>query len=439
MTHASGRTIGIIGGGIIGLCSAYSLLQAGYRVTIFDRNQFSNGCSYGNAGMVVPSHLVPLTQPGMIAKGLHWMFNSTSPFYVKPRLNSNLMRWGWLFYRHATPQHVERSIPALRDLLLLSKKLYQELAAPQVLIGSSRSSARVAVKQSGPRLPIGWQERGLLMLYKTAAAEHELAGEAKLANQAGVDAWTLSATQVQDLERDVEVDVRGAVYYPGDAHLDPGLLMQSLVTYLQKSGVQFVPNQTITGFSTQGSRINGLQTAEGEHAFDEVVIAGGAWSSELADLLGFSLPLQGGKGYSFMLENPTHTINVPAIMLETRTAVTPLGEHLRFAGTLEIAGTDQTVNMGRVRGIANGIQQYYPGMPVGLPAASSVWKGLRPCSPDGLPYIGRVRQFENLTIATGHGMMGVSLGPATGKLVAELIANQPLSLDTAPFRPDRFS
>lgn len=437
MTQRKGGNIGVVGGGIIGLCSAYYLLQAGHRVTVFDRNQFSSGCSYGNAGMVIPSHIISLAQPGMIAKGLRWMLNPTSPFYIKPRLNADLIRWAWLFYRHATPQHVNRAIPALRDLSLLSKKLYQELTALQMPVGSART--KLKQQPPGPNLHIGWQERGLLMLYKTAAAEHESANEAKLANRAGVDAWTLSATQVQDLERDVRVDVRGAIYYPGDAHLDPGLLMQSLLTYLQKNGVQFVGNQSITGFSTQGSRIAGIQTAEGEYAVDEVVIAGGAWSSELTELLGFALPLQGGKGYSFMLENPPRTVNVPAIMQETQATVTPVGGHLRFAGTLEIAGTDQSVNMNRVRGIVNGIRQYYPDMPVGLPAVSSVWKGLRPCSPDGLPYIGRVRQFENLTIATGHGMIGVSLAPATGKLVAETVDNQPLSIDPTPFRPDRFS
>jgi D-amino-acid dehydrogenase len=168
-------------------------------------------------------------------------------------------------------------------------------------------------------------------------------------------------------------------------------------------------------------------------------VAGGSWSPELAKLLGFSLSLQGGKGYSFTLNNLNSSVRVPAIMLEARATATPMGAGLRFAGTLEVAGTDQSVNMNRVRGIVAGIGQYYPELAVELPAVETVWKGLRPCSPDGLPYIGRVRRFENLTLATGHGMMGLSLGPATGKLVAETIANQPLSMDLTPFQPERFS
>ena len=173
--------IGIIGGGIIGLSSAYYLHKAGHQVTVFDQGPIADGCSFGNAGMIVPSHIIPLAQPGMIAKGMRWMLNSTSPFYVKPRLNTDLMRWGWLFYRHSTPEHVERSIPLLRDLSLLSKTLYQDLAA-------------------NGDLDFGWQERGLFMLYKTASAEHEMAEEAEVANRAGVEARVLNGQQVQDLE-----------------------------------------------------------------------------------------------------------------------------------------------------------------------------------------------------------------------------------------------
>lgn len=419
--------IGIIGGGIVGLSSAYYLHRAGHRVTVFDRNRIIDGCSFGNAGMIVPSHIIPLAQPGMIAKGMRWMMKSTSPFYVKPRLNLDLMRWGWLFYRHATPEHVDRAIPALRDISLLSKTLYQELAAS------------TSASDSGTLAPFGWQERGLLMLYKTASAEHELAEEADVANRAGIDAQVLSGQQVQELEPDVRVDVRGAVYYPGDAHLNPGELVRALVTYLKNSGVQFVEEQTVTGFGATGQRLNTIQTSQGEYVVDEVVVAGGAWSPELAKLVGFSLSLQGGKGYSFTLNNLTSSVRVPAIMLEARATATPMGNGLRFAGTLEVAGTDQSVNMNRVRGIVAGINQYYPDLSVTLPTVDTVWKGLRPCSPDGLPYIGHVRGFENLTLATGHGMMGLSLGPGTGKLVTELITNQPLSMDLSPFQPSRFS
>lgn len=414
------NSVTIIGGGVSGLFSAYYLLKAGHSVTIIEQGSFADGCSFGNAGMIVPSHIVPLAQPGMISKGLRWMLKSTSPFYVKPRLSWDLMKWGMLFWKHSTEEHVQRSIPVLRDISLLSKKLFQELAA------------------SG-EADFGWHERGLLMLYKNAETEHEMAEEAHLANQAGITAELLTGAQVQALEPDVRVDVRGAVYYPGDAHITPTLLIKNLVAYLKQRDVRILENEEIVGFEKEGTKIKAVQTNRGRQQVEELVIAAGAWSPVLTEKLGISLPLQGGKGYSFMLNNVNNNIKVPAIMLEARATATPMGSDLRFAGTLEVAGTDMTVNMNRVRGIVQGINNYYPELEVTLPKVESVWRGLRPCSPDGLPYIGRVKGLVNVTLATGHGMMGVSLGPATGKLVAEIVTHTTPTLDVKAFEPLRFS
>ena len=412
--------IGIIGGGVSGLFSAYYLRKEGHEVTILDKGSLDDGCSHGNAGMIVPSHIIPLAAPGMIAKGVRWMLSPTSPFYVKPRLNRDLIRWGWLFHRSATASHVERSIPVLRDLSLLSKKLYQDFA-----------------NHSGAAF--GWEERGLLMLYKTSEAEHEMAEEAAVANKAGIDAQVLSPQQVQDLEPDTRVTVRGAVYYPGDAHIYPNQLIRELINELRRMNVTIREHEAVTDFRVEQDQIKAVVTQAGHYEFDEVVLAAGAWSPELTKKLGLSLPLQGGKGYSFMLTEPPATVRVPAIMLEARATATPMNGHLRIAGTLEIAGTDLSVNPNRVRGIVQSVNQYYPDLPVAMPATETVWRGLRPCSPDGLPYIGRVNHLRNMTLATGHGMMGVSLGPATGKLVAEAINSQAISLPMEPFSPTRFS
>ncbi len=414
------NSVTIIGGGVSGLFSAYYLQKTGHSVTIIEQGAFLDGCSFGNAGMVVPSHIVPLAQPGMIAKGLRWMLKSTSPFYVKPRLSWDLMKWGLLFYKYSTEQHVQRSIPILRDISLLSKKLFQDLAA------------------SGD-VDFGWHERGLLMLYKNADTEHEMAEEAHLANQAGIVAEMLNGAQVQALEPEVRVDVRGAVYYPGDAHITPNLLIKNLLAFLKKQGVQILENEEVLGFEKKGTKIMAVQTAKGSHKTEELIIAAGAWSPVLTEKLGISLPLQGGKGYSFMLKNVKNNIHVPAIMLEARATATPMGGDLRFAGTLEVTGTDMTVNMNRVRGIVQGITNYYPELEVQLPEVDKVWRGLRPCSPDGLPYIGRVKGLDNVTLATGHGMMGVSLGPATGKLVSEIVTGKAESMEVQAFNPLRFS
>lgn len=412
-------SITIIGGGINGLFSAYYLQQQGCDVTVIEQGSFADGCSYGNAGMIVPSHIIPLAQPGMIAKGLRWMLSSTSPFYIKPRLNWGLMRWGMLFWKHSTEAHVHYAVPVLRDISLLSKQLFQDLAQAQPF-------------------DFGWHERGLLMLFKNAATESEMLEEAHVANQAGIDAHLLNGAELQALEPDVRLTVQGGLFYPGDCHLNPNLLISGLVKYLKNKGVRFLENHEVLDFETSGGSLKQVVTSGGTYPTQEVVVASGAWSPVLTEKLGVSLPLQGGKGYSFMLDNARPNVRIPAIMLEARATATPMGNSLRFAGTMEIAGTDLSVNPNRVRGIAQSINQYYPDLPVSVPPTETVWRGLRPCSPDGLPYIGRSVHFKNLTLATGHGMMGISLGPATGKLVAELLTNQPLSMSIQAFDPQRF-
>ncbi len=388
-------------------------------MTIIERGSFTDGCSYGNAGMIVPSHIVPLAQPGMISKGMRWMLDAQSPFYVKPRLSGDLVKWGYLFWKNATEKHVRYAIPHLRDLSLLSKELYQDLA-------------------DEPGFSFGWKEKGLLMLFKNAATRHEMEEEARTANQSGIEAQLLSVLEVQALEPDVHLSVEGAVFYPGDAQIYPNQLIADLVSFLRKSGVGFVENQVVEDFVVQNHKIETISTNGGSYTFDEVVVAAGAWSPILTHKLGLSLPLQGGKGYSFLAGSLTNQMQIPAIMLEARTTATPMAGGVRFAGTLEIAGTDESVNMNRVRGIHNSIQQYYPDIEVAFPEKEDVWSGLRPCSPDGLPYLGRVKGFENLILATGHGMMGVSMGPATGKLVAEIVAGRNTSVNVEAFEPRRF-
>ncbi|MPR32742.1 NAD(P)/FAD-dependent oxidoreductase [Salmonirosea aquatica] len=414
------KSVGIVGGGISGLFSAYYLLEYGCEVTVIEQGSFQDGCSFGNAGMIVPSHIIPLAQPGMITKGMRWMLSYESPFYVKPRLNWGLMKWGYLFWKHSTEAHVHRSIPVLRDLSLLSRQLFQELA----MRGD---------------FDFGWQEKGLFMLFKNQETRHEMQEEAHVANRAGIEAQVLSSQEVQAMEPDVQVNVEGAVYYPGDAHIYPNQLMDGLVAYLKNKGVRFLENHSVKDFAVQGNSVKSVVTSGGTFSYDEIVLAAGAWSPELSEKLGVSLPLQGGKGYSFFTSDLTNNIRIPAIMLEARATATPMGGGLRFAGTLEVAGTDRSVNMSRVKGIHNSINQYYPDLKVPFPKEADVWRGLRPCSPDGLPYIGRAGRFSNVILATGHGMMGVSLGPATGKLVSELVTNQPTSMALPALDPLRFS
>lgn len=412
--------VGIIGGGIIGLSSAYCLTKAGFQVTIFDQGDLKDGCSFGNAGMVVPSHIIPLAAPGMISKGIRWMFNSESPFYVKPRFNGDLVRWVWQFYKHATEAHVRHSIPALKELSHFSKAMYQQLSK---------------------ELPFdfGYCERGLLMLYQRRETGEEEIETAHLANASGIEAHVLSLEEIQKLEPAVRVTARGGVYYPGDAQLTPHLLVEKLIALLMERGVTFRTGTEINDFHIDKGTVRSLRSGRENIEVDQLVVATGSWSGELCAKLGIALPMQAGKGYSFTLPNVERNTHIPSIFLEARVAVTPMGNSLRFGGTMEITGVDHTINMNRVRGIVNSIPTYYPEMKVGMPAREAVWHGLRPCSPDGLPYIGRLAKLRNVVIATGHAMMGMSLGPGTGKLVSEILTGQKPEISLSPFDPERYN
>lgn len=401
------------------MSSAYYLSKAGHQVTIIEQSELKDGCSFGNAGMIVPSHLIPLAAPGMISKGIRWMFNSTSPFYVRPRLNRDLIKWGYHFYKAATKEHVEKSAIALKEISLLSKAIYEQLAK---------------------ELPFdfGYNERGLLMLYQTKETEHEESETEQFANRHGIEAHILSESEIQKLEPNVKVKARGGVYFPGDAHITPQVLVNQLIHYLKDKGVVFQSSTIVQDFIIDSNKVKEVKTDKGDFTFDEVVISTGSWSGLISKKLGINLPMQAGKGYSFTLADVKKNVCIPSIFLEARVAVTPMAETLRFGGTMEITGIDHRISMNRVKGIVDSIPTYYPEMKVAMPKQENVWHGLRPCSPDGLPYIGRSTAIRNLIIATGHSMMGLSLGPGTGKLISEIVDREKTSIGIDGFDPERF-
>ncbi|MFD3002965.1 NAD(P)/FAD-dependent oxidoreductase [Pontibacter toksunensis] len=410
----------IVGGGIIGLFTAYYLAEEGFEVTILDKGDLTNSCSIGNAGMIVPSHIVPLASPGMITKGLKWMFSSTSPFYIHPKLDLRLAQWCMLFYKSATKKHVEYSIPYLKNLSLLSKSLYMGL-------GEQHSA-----------VDLGLEEKGLLMLYKTEAAAHEEVEFAQLARQHGLKAEVLTQEEVQQLEPNNNMDVLGGVLFPGDAHLNPAKLNTFLVMHLKSKGVKFVTNAEVLDFAFSGKAVKAVVTDKGNYSGDYVIIAAGSWSGEVAKKLKIGMPMLGGKGYSFLAEN-TPAIQRPAILTEARVAVTPFGNKVRFGGTMEITDDSKKINLNRVKGIHDSISRYYGGFTCEFPEKKEVWSGLRPCSPDGLPYIGFTERWSNVLFGTGHSMMGISLAPATGKLLAEELMNRKASVLIDAFSPDRYN
>lgn len=409
----------IIGGGIVGLFSAYFLQKEGIEVTVIDQTDMQDNCSTGNAGMITPSHIIPLAAPGMISKGISWMFSSKSPFYIHPKLDLKLAQWCLLFFKAANEKVVNRNMPHLNHLTLFSKSLY------------------VKFQLEHPESAVSLSEKGLMMVYQTEAVEKEEIELAHLAGKYGLEANVLTPSEVQKLEPNLEVKSRGAIFFPGDSHLDPGALYSYLKKYLEEKGVKFLPYTQVLGFEKSGSKVTAVKTDKGNLQAEKVILAAGAWSAQLAKDLGFSIPLMGGKGYSFVLENKP-AIQLPTILTERKVAVSPYGTQVRFGGTLEIAGTNQTVNLNRVRGIFESINQYYPAFEAKFPEESQIWKGLRPCSPDGLPYIGYAPGLENVLVGAGHAMLGVTMAPATGKLLAELHQKKATSMEMSGFEVGRF-
>jgi D-amino-acid dehydrogenase len=404
--------VAVIGGGVIGLCAALHCAQGGFRVTVLERNgERRDGCSYGNTGMVVPSHFVPLAAPGMVALALKWMLNPASPFYIKPRLSLDLVRWGLRFTRAANRDHVSRAAPLLCRLHLESRALYEALA---------RSAN-----------DFHFEKRGVLVLCRTQHALEEEAALVEPARALGLHAEVLDRKGIEQVEPETRIDAIGAVRIAEDCNVEPRRLMDALQARCSAAGVAFQWNAEAGSWRTAGGRIRSFGGLEA----DEFVLAAGSWSSALARDLGLRLPMQPGKGYSLTLERPRRSPRYCSVLSEARVSASPMNGALRFGGTMELAGLDETINPIRVRGIVAAVQKYYPDFGPQDFEGVQPWRGLRPVTPDGLPYVGRSAAAQNLVVATGHAMMGVSLGPVTGKLVADALQGSP---NLELLSPDRY-
>lgn len=410
----------IIGGGVIGLSSAYYLNKAGINVTVIDSGDISNNCSFGNMGYISPSHFTPLASPGIISQGLKWMLSPSSPFYIKPRLNTDLIEWGIKFWKSSNAATVEKNTPHLHNLLQLSRKLIEDIRTD---IGDNFDMETI----------------GCLMMckeQKTLDHEFHMADEAEML---GLKVSRLLKNEVQQLEPDVELNVAGAVLFKDDCHFQPGKMMTALKKYLETKGVHFILNSTVTGFEKTGNAITAVITDKEKLSCNQIVLAAGSWLPVVAKKLGIKLLLQPGKGYSYTYPHVEKNIKYPAILVDGRCAVTPWGNALRIGGTMELSGINNKILVKRMEGIYNSAKDFYPGLKIDFPPADKIWSGLRPVTPDGLPYIGKHSAYENLVIAGGHAMLGITLGSGTGKIVSEILQRKTTSTDISAFRVERFA
>lgn len=330
------------------------------------------------------------------------------------------MDWGLKFVKSATAKHVADSAIPLRDAAIISQKCYEELAAT-------------------PGFDFAYEHKGLFEYFLTkekAEHGHELVEKAV---SLGLDTVFMSAEEVQALEPQTELNIQGAVLFKCDSHLYPNKLMKSLLNWMQSNGVTLLPNEKVKSFEKNNGRITKVVTDKSSYTADTIVVATGSWSREIASELDISLPLMPGRGYSITLENSPYKLNHPAILVEGKVAVTPMdGNKIRFGGTMEITTMSRPPQIGRVEGILNTVKKFLPQFNIPIPNINDVWYGYRPCSPDGMPYIGRLTKLQNCIVATGHAMIGLSLGAGTGLLVKQLANEEKLSMDLSAFKVERF-
>ena len=404
----------IVGGGIIGLSSAYFLQKDGHQVTVIDQGDISEGTSFINAGYLTPSHFIPIAAPGMITQGIKYMFDPSSPFYMKPRLDKDFIKWVLLFKRSCTKKNVEKNAQPILEFNLFSQKMFREL-------------------KTFNDFDFQLEHKGLLMTFQSAKMENHETEIAEKAIEMGLKIDKLNKDQLAELEPNLIAN--GAFHYHSDSHTTPAKFMEAMKKHLVKNGVVFKLNEEVLDINASDKEVE-IETKKGKYYFDEVVIATGSWTEKIAKKLKQYTPIQAGKGYAINSFRTTG-ISYPTILSEAKVAVTPMDGFTRFAGTMELAGLDNKINIKRVIAIANTAKRYYRNFEFNQQEIARASLGFRPVSPDGIPFIGRLDKFNNITIAAGYAMMGWSLGPGTGKLVSEIISEKKLSFDLNPFHPSR--
>jgi D-amino-acid dehydrogenase len=412
------RQVIVVGGGVIGAACAYYLSRSGWNVTIVERTEFGKGCSHANCGLVCPSHVLPLAEPGAAWKAFKALWGKNSPFYIKPRFDPTL--WGWLlrFARRCNRSDMLEAGGAIQKILESSMSLYRELIA-------------------GEALDCEWETRGLLFVFRTPAAFEEYGRTNRLMEESfGLPAKRFDGNEVNELEPALKPGLAGGWYYEHDAHLRPDKLLASLRRVLELRGVAIREQCEVQGFVRDGGRANGILTNGGAMTGSAFVVAAGALTPLLGNHLGCKIPIQPGKGYSITMPRPAQCPAIPLIFPEHRVAVTPMQSGYRLGSTMEFAGYDTTIHRPRLDLLKEGAGHYLR-EPYCEPMQEE-WYGWRPMTYDGKPIIGRSPAMENVLVAAGHNMLGLSMAPATGKLIAELLNGERPHIDPAPYAVNRF-
>ncbi len=411
------RRIVVVGAGIIGLCSAYELSLRGVKVVVVDRCTTFDSASCGNAGLFSIGHS-PLTKPGASWRGLRMMFDSRSPLWIRPSLSPELLRWLYTFHRHCTQAHLDR---CLRTLCAMG---WQTVEALEAML--DRES-----------IDCLYQRNGWLDLIRDESNLADAMHEAKSIAPYGYHTDFISGRELRHGNPIYRDEIAGAIHYVDSAIVHPGRLVRGLAAALTRRGVEIRTNSSVTGLARDGSgRCVGAQLATGEVvAGTTTVLAAGIWSDELARAAGVRIAMQPARGYHMQIDGLARLPCTGGIMREVSVPFTPMGSQLRLAGTLEIAPVGRPWMRTRIDALLTGARKYFHGIEHGH--VTQEWAGYRPCTADGMPVIGAVAQTPGLYVATGHAMMGLTLGPITGRIVAADLCGEPQSIDEEILRTIR--
>lgn len=408
----------IIGGGTLGLLSAFELRRRGRDVVVVDKGQFAAGASFGNAGWITPSLSGPVPAPGLVAESLKWMLRPDSPLFISPAAVPGMLGWLLAFWRHCNRKAYQAGFTALAEL-------------------NRRTMADFEALQAGG-LDFALHRDGLLFVSLNESTLAQLFAEfEELAGYGLGDPVRFDRDATLGREPVLRPDIAGSVLMPEERHVLPAELNNAAVAWLEANGVELLSGTAVTGFRKEGRTVKAVETTGGTIEADQVLLATGAEAAALGRALGERIPMQAGKGYSITVADPQKKVSGPMYMHEARVAVTPFPGSLRIAGTMELSGVNNRLDPRRVAGLRQSANRFMDGWEEG--AGSSEWVGMRPMLPDGLPAIGRLPRTDNAFIASGHAMLGITLGPTSAVAVAELMNDDETTFDLGPYDPARFS
>lgn len=409
----------VVGSGIIGIACAHYLSLAGHKVTVIDQGRIGSGSSSGNCGLITPSHILPLAQPSAIMEGAKSFFNPNAAFRLQFQWRWELYRWLWRFTRLCSTQHMINGGKQLKPILESSLQEYRTLFS------------------GNPILDAEWRETGLLYLFKSEKVLSKYAATAQMmANEFGLNSRYIAGDELSQFDSAIRRDLSGALYFEEEARVRPDRLVKSWAQQLADQGIVFIEGCRVDSIEKSGTSITGVLTSQGKLTSDQYVFATGAWSPKLSSELGCDIPIEVGKGYSITMTKPERCPQVPLMLGESHAVVTPFDSGYRVGSIMEFSGFDTSLPAHRIRQLHESTQDYLAD-PIG-DYIEEKWFGWRPMTYDSLPIIGRVPALNNALLATGHNMLGVTLAPVTGRLIAELVSGCTPHVPIDAFSANRF-